>query len=116
MNNDNTAGRVNLRGQRQAWCWTYNDPSGHDETVGSLQRKLQADEHVRYYVFQVENAPTTGTTHFQGKSLFLSCRRKPEQPSYCLDGKICCHSLNLFRIFRTCTNLTLKVILSSNAL
>lgn len=96
MDNDNTAGRVNLRGQRQAWCWTYNDPSSHDETIGSLQRKLQADDNVRYYVFQVETAPTTGTTHYQGMSLFFICRRRPEQPSYCLDGEIIPNFPNLY--------------------
>lgn len=43
------------------WVFTYNNPEGHIDGDFSV-----AADAVRYAVYQLEQAPTTGTIHYQG--------------------------------------------------
>lgn len=47
-------------GQCRSWCFTMNNPT----------QLLVLDKEVKYIVYQLEKAPTTGTPHYQGFVLF----------------------------------------------
>lgn len=55
MPSDNTRARN--------WCFTLNNP---EWTGPEYKEFLETREHVKWFVFQKEKAPTTGTLHFQG--------------------------------------------------
>lgn len=57
----------------RAWCFTENNPT---TTLDDLKRQVQTEfgDQVRYFICQVEAAPTTGTPHFQGYIYFKDAK------------------------------------------
>ncbi len=57
--------RRSVRGQRVAWCFTYNNPVAKNYSCESFVEKLKRFDRIRYFVFQLEKG-TSGTPHYQG--------------------------------------------------
>lgn len=58
--------------QSRRWCFTLNNPEKTDE---EFYEYLKGLEHIKYFIFQREKAPTTGTIHLQGFLIFVVGKR-----------------------------------------
>ena len=62
-------------GQARRWVFTLNNPEISGEEYSEY---LKTQDCVKWYVFQLEKAPTTGTLHFQGAMGFVNPKRMKE--------------------------------------
>lgn len=64
-----------MSAQARRWVFTYNNPPMPGQEYSEY---LQDQDCVKWFVFQLEKAPTTGTLHFQGAIGFKNPKRMSE--------------------------------------